>query len=850
MVAEGKQRLTATPPPSALRAILFADAEQYSRHVHAHEQATLNFVERCFAVFRDLSPAHGGQVLKTTGDGAIVEFTSATEALLYALAAQERLAALADSQPKGHQLRFRIGIHLGEVKHRGGDVYGHIVNVASRLEHLAEPGGVCISQAVFEQVRQAVPATFGSLGPRSLKNIPQPVVAYRVRRSNGPPSEGQAPEPGEVSVSLIERLSLSDAEGNEIALRSMKAQALVGYLVLSQHNQEAKDRILGLLWSSLDLQHAQQEYRSVVRQVQQAFQKAGSDAFHATPGQVRMIMSALQVDLLTVSEQLSEGFVTPDLIEGRVSPDQIMAGLERTDQVFESWLRVTRHRWRDRLIGQLEACLDRESGGLSGKHAAIALLAIDSTHEPAARALMNAYAAGGNTAAAIRVYQSLREVLAKDFSVEPSAETQKAIQRIRAGGSPPADEREAKEAGAPGYEGRLPVIAVGPFAPPGHRGKEHLLAGFRAEVISCLVKFRDWVIVEEQEGQCLPDVGSGAAVDYRLESRMQPSTSEEAVRCTLVDAASERIVWSERFPLQLQEWATVSSGIARKTAAVLDIYLSAERVSGHPGRRDFSLSAYDDWLRGENLLTLWQPDAELEAERLFKSVIQQMPRFAPAYSSLASIYNVRHLIVAGFRRDPALEAEALRLAKKAVQIDPLETRAHLTLAWSCLMAGKYDQADIHYDLAFDLNPNNPKALLSCAHGLAFTGRIEGARELARLALSLTPFVTPFQWEYLTGIRFIIGDYSGAVAAANMGAGSMHDTLMWKAAALALMGREDEARRAADEFLAGARAQWTGEPPGDREIVEWVRCGPPIKETETRRRLEDGLKQAGLLEGEQ
>src|SRR5262249_25075589 len=155
---------------------------------------------------------------------------------------------------------------------------------------------------------------------------------------------------------------------------------------------------------------------------------------------------------------------------------------------------------------------------------------------------------------------------------------------------------------------------------------------------------------------------------------------------------------------------------------------------------------------------------------------------------------------------------ALRLAQKAVQIDPLETRAHLTLAWSYLMAGRYEQADIHYDLAFDLNPNNPKTLLSCAHGFAFAGRAERAKELTRLALSLTPFVTPYQWEYLTGIRFIIGDYSGAVAAARMGTDSMPDTRVWKAAALALMGDNNAAHRAASDFFAGARAQWTGRVP--------------------------------------
>lgn len=835
----------------ALRAILFADAVGYSRQVQAHEQATLDLMDSCFSVFREQAAVRGGEVVKTMGDGAMVEFASATEAVLYALAVQEELTALAGGLPSDHRIKFRIGIHLGEVQHRGGDVYGHIVNVAARLESLADPGGICISQAVFEQVRQSVPARYGSLGQRALKNIPQPMVVYRVLRSENSREEEAGAGRGEVSVYLIERLSLSDAEGTDLALKSVRARALVGYLILGNQHKEMRERVIGLLWSNQDIELAQQEYRSVVRQIQTAFQRAGSNAFRSNPDDVRMTLSGLRVDLLAISDSLDEGLVAPELFEGRVSPEQIMADLDRTDQVFDAWLRVTRHRWRNRLIEQLETCLDRSLGdSLTRKHAAVALLSIDSTHEPAARMLMKVHGEEGKTAAAIRVYESLREVLARDFGIDPSAETQKTIQQIRSGQPAPLDEAgsEAFQASM-ALERRLPVIVVRPFVAAGEKdGKDHLLEGFRAEVIFCLIKFRDWVIVEEHDGQRPPDASPNVKIDYRLETRMQSSASAETVRFTLVDCSNDRVVWSERFPLELQEWGTAPSGIARKTAAVLDIYLSAERVGGRPGTRDVSLATYDNWLRGENLLTLWQPEAELEAERLFKSVIEQMPRFAPAYSSLASIYNVRHIIVAGFHRDPALEAEALKLAQKAVQIDPLETRAHLTLAWSYLMAERFEQADIHYELAFDLNPNNPKTLLSCAHGFAFTGQTERASELARLALGLTPFVTPFQWEYLTGIRFIAGDYPGAVEAANLGAGSMHDTRVWKAAALALMGNKEESRRAAGDFLAGARAQWAGNRPDDHAIVDWMLSGIPIKEKEVRKRLVDGLRLAGLPTG--
>ena len=835
-------------PPFVLRAILFADAVQYSRHMQADEQSTLDFVHRCFSVFRRLAPLNGGEVLKTMGDGAMVEFSSATDAVLYALAAQDELTALAEGVPSNRRIRFRIGIHLGEVKHRDGDVYGHIVNVASRLEHLAEPGGICISQAVFDQVRQSVPATYSNLGQCALKNIPQPVVAYNVHRPRD--KSGNILEVGSsrITVSLIDRLLLSDSDGNELPLKSVKAQALVGYLVLGQHHKEMRERILALLWSNQTPEHAKQEYRAVVRQVRQVFQHAGSDAFRSTSEDVRVVLAALQVDLLKVSEQLKEGSVAPELTDGQISPDHILAGLEHADQVFESWLKVTRHRWRDRLIEQLENCLDRFSDDrLSRKHAAIALLAIDPTHEPATQTLMRVYADEGKSTAALRIYQSLLDVLAKDFGIEPSSETQAAMKLIRSGRSASSQDYQSSSREVLPAEGRLPVIQVRPFIGPTDQvGNLHLLAGFRAEVISCLIKFRDWVIIEEQSDKRSLDARSNCtAIDYRLEARILSASGIETVGLTLVDAINDRFVWSEQYPVALQEWGSASSHIARKTAAVLDIYLSAERVIGHSGRRDLSLAAYDDWLRGENLLTLWQPDSELEAEQLFRSAISQMPRFAPAYSSLASVYNARHLVVAGFHRDSALEAEALQLAQKAVQLDPLEARAHLTLAWSYAMAGRHEQADVHYDLAFDLNPNNPKTLISCAHGLAYTGRINRAEELASLALGLTPIVAPYQWAYLAGIRFICADYPGCVAAATMGTGSLLDTLAWKAAALSLMGEVADARRTAEEFLVSARMVWNEKTPEDADIVAWILQGFPIKEAETQCRLRDGLRIAGL-----
>nr|WP_310416664.1 BTAD domain-containing putative transcriptional regulator [Mycoplana sp. BE70] len=827
---------------SMLKAILFADAVQYSQHMAVDEPSTVESIQRCFDVFRTLAPQYRGEVLKTMGDGALADFESAVEALRFGLEVQSRFREMDAALAPDRRIDFRIGIDLGEVQFRDGELFGHIVNVAARLQSLAEPGSICISQAVFDQVHRQVAATYRSLGPQALKNIPRPVLAYQVQAGEENAQVRDDRLFRRLTISVLDQFSVRSSLGEELTPGSLKARALLGYLVLSHRSGEMRERLAGLLWSDRNRMAARHALAAVLKQIGEAFRRAGSDALTSGSDKVSVAPAGLDVDLLSISEALAQGSVSNALLEGRVSPDGILAGLDHVDDVFASWLRVARHRWRERLVEQLERCIERFGGDVvSMKHAATALLAIDPSHERAACVLMRAYASEGQGAAALRVYRALADVLSSEFGIGPSPEAEEIVAAIRSGRSG-AGAIAAPSVIAKGQAGRLPVIEVRPFvAPDAMIASAHLLSGFRADIIGCLTKFREWVIIEDQDN-ALAEPGN-ATIDYMLDARSP--VGEGVVVVTLIEVKSNHVLWSERFPLALEDWIQTSAGIARRIAATLDIYLSAERVSGSHGRRDLSLSAYDAWLRGENLLLRWAPEAEAEAEVLFREVIQTMPQFAPAYSSLASIFNVRHLIVPGFRRDPQLAAEALRLAQTAVQLDPLETRAHLTLAWSCIMAGRFEQAAIHYDLAFELNPNNPRTLLSCAHGLAFLGDSDKAASLERLALELSPVVASYQWGYIAGIHFIAEDYAGSVSAAERGAGSLLDLHAWRAAALAHLGRPREAGEASAEFLASVRRQWGDAAPDDPGIVSWVLHGLPFKDEKCRQRFVHGLRIAGL-----
>jgi TolB-like protein/class 3 adenylate cyclase len=164
-----------------LAAILAADVAGYSRFMGADEEGTLGRLKAHRRELIDPKIAeHRGRIFKTTGDGLLVEFASVVDAVRCAGEIQKAMREREGSLPADQRIEIRVGINLGDVIIDEDDVYGDGVNVAARLEALADPGGVVISSAVFEQVRDRVPESFEDLGDRQVKNIARPVRVYRL----------------------------------------------------------------------------------------------------------------------------------------------------------------------------------------------------------------------------------------------------------------------------------------------------------------------------------------------------------------------------------------------------------------------------------------------------------------------------------------------------------------------------------------------------------------------------------------------------------------------------------------------------------------------------------------------
>ncbi len=163
-----------------LAAILSADVAGYSRLMGVDEEATLSTLGGHREAMDGLIAAHHGRVVGTAGDSVLAEFASVVEAVRCAAEIQREIAARNDGIPDDRKMAFRIGVNLGDVMVKDGDIFGDGVNVAARLESLAEPGGICISGAVFDQVKSRLELRYEDLGERKVKNIAEPVRVYRV----------------------------------------------------------------------------------------------------------------------------------------------------------------------------------------------------------------------------------------------------------------------------------------------------------------------------------------------------------------------------------------------------------------------------------------------------------------------------------------------------------------------------------------------------------------------------------------------------------------------------------------------------------------------------------------------
>jgi class 3 adenylate cyclase len=204
--------MEAPPLERKLVAILAADVEGYSRLMEIDEEGTLATLSAHRTITDELIAGHAGRIFGTAGDSVLAEFASVFSAVQCAIDIQEALAEANSTIPEDRRLRFRIGINVGDVMVKDGDIFGDGVNIAARLEGLSKPGGICISRGVRDHIRYKLPHSFEDLGEQAVKNIAQPVRVFRLIPGEGKPELPPAQEP----ISLQSELAKPEPKSVEL----------------------------------------------------------------------------------------------------------------------------------------------------------------------------------------------------------------------------------------------------------------------------------------------------------------------------------------------------------------------------------------------------------------------------------------------------------------------------------------------------------------------------------------------------------------------------------------------------------------------------------------------------------
>lgn len=796
-----------------LRSVLFADLAEYTLHVSQREDEVLSFMRAAFQTFKQLCNEQGGEFVKTTGDGVVVVFKRPAPCLIFALKAKEAITQIQGRDPK---FKFRMGMNFGELQWDGGDVYGHAVNVAARLEALAPEGEIYVSQDVVALAGREESISFQSVGLRKLKNIPHPIVVYRARPARIVPH--RAPEKN-LSIEVMNGPRMKML-GKLIALPNSKtAQALLGILALSTGRTASIGHLAALLRPTTDPKSAR---RTIVRAAKSIQDKVGL-ALRIDQSTISLDELLVDIDIEDIETRIWQMQITPLLTQHANWSDSLLQGVTDMGPNFESWLAVARVEWRERVGTALEAALEQSSDLQSGavRDIASALLRIEAGHERAARALISYYVARDDRVVAIKVFEELRKTLSQRYGLQPRPETLRALDGVHA----PSSELQISSE---------PLrLQVRDFEATDEQSRPKL-ASLRSELLAGLSCFRSWAVVEGEQ-----DTRESSAPDYVIDA-LQVSVGRLIL--SLTDAQSGELVRSDTFETDLAEANRSTRLAVGRIAAALEVYISTDRFERIG--LDTKHAVVDAWLRADRLALHWTPKSHDAAAAAFEKLTKHAPDFAPGHASLAGILNVRHVVRPGSERDAEVAKKAHMLASEAVRLDPLDARNQLHLAWSAALDGAFDISSIHMDLAARLNPHSPRTLMSCAMGFSFLGEHERALELVEHSIACAPRLMDFQWGYAASVHFFADQVEEAAEALDKAGTSIVDLQGWHAVALARQGRISEAAAAFSQMIREVTRAWDGEDePTPAQVRDWFVKSYPLRRKEERDALRDALSAA-------
>ena len=338
--------------------------------------------------------------------------------------------------------------------------------------------------------------------------------------------------------------------GTPVEFSNQKGKALLGYLALTPNGTASREQLVGLFWSETEEEKARASLRQVLRTLRVIFENVGFQGFHAGRSEIVLEPSAVTIDFLVVQNALHESRIHPALLQTDRVTDTVLSGLEDVDPSFRNWLIVQRESLFQKLVRGLEVTLDDPSMVEDGtsRTAAEALIRLDPTHESACRHLIRCHAEKGDTSSALNIYNRLWTLLDIDYDMEPSETTQQLIAEVKSGTYESARDVSlssgSQQNNRHNLEEQKLILVLAPFDLQAvSDDKTYIGVGFRYELISRLVRFREWSLIDAEAVGIDVYSQSDIKPDYHIASRLFLYGNDLQINLTLQAAGSGIVLW-------------------------------------------------------------------------------------------------------------------------------------------------------------------------------------------------------------------------------------------------------------------------------------------------------------------
>ena len=658
---------------------------------------------------------------------------------------------------------------------------------------------------------------------------------------------------------LLGGFDLRLAHGEVVDLLGQKDRALLAILALPAGATHSRGKLASLLWSDRSEQQARDSLKHSLTKLRQCLPAAAQSSIVADRSTARLDPAAVAIDVATFERLAGNGSTTALEQAVALYRGELLDGIGIRDPAFEEWLLVERQRLAHLLEEVLTKLLSQlMADGASERAIATArrLLALDPLREEASRALMQIHAERGQTAQALKMYETLCDRLESELDAKPDPATtalyHSLLGRTASIGATPA--HDATLATPPPLPDK-PSIAVLPFENLSNDPEQlYFSDGITEDIITELSRFHSLFVIAYHSSFAfkgkpvgIQDVGRELGVAYVVEGSVRRAADRVRISAQLVDAATGNHLWAERYDRDALDIFAVQDEVARSVASTVSGRVAAARRDRIERISQTALRAYDLVLRARALTLNPTRVDNQQALACAERAMQLDPTSAAAHAHAAWCHFYNYM--AFWSANPAHSlAEAYEIIQRAVVLDETESFAHSIMGSVQWFRRDFDQARAAHLEAIERNPNDFLARRFYGMFLAGTGNPEAGIEQINLAKRLNPFDTKWvPWN--RGIAyFTAGRYDEAITALKQVRNPINEVRAWLAASYAQAGRLNEAKAALDEFLRVARSDMAVVP--GRTLKDWEPYWHAMFEYQDQRdfdHLYEALRKAGMMD---